>query len=118
MTVVDLTGLGSASPFLGRSLARWWAAGDTPRSPEDWGVLVEVDEPAQATPNQGRSPVFRGSMRAVVADGKAYIRNGDGVEELYDLEKDPGETRDLAGAPECARELGRFRDELRRLLDE
>jgi arylsulfatase A-like enzyme len=115
-TVADLTGLGIGAPFPGRSLARWWAPGAEPASEADRAVLVEVEEPAKASPNQGRSPIFRGAMKAVVADGKAYIRNGDGVEELYDLQVDPGETHDLAGSPESRPELERFRGELRRLL--
>ena len=80
--------------------------GGKPESPADRAVLVEVEEPAQASPNQGRSPIFRGSMKAVIADGKAYIRNGDGVEELYDLASDPGESHDLAGSPESAPATG------------
>ena len=77
---------------------------------------MEVEEPAQASPNQGRSPIFRGSMKAVIADGTAYIRNGDGVEELYDVASDPGESHDLAGTPEALPQLERARDRLRRLL--
>jgi hypothetical protein len=82
----------------------------------DRAVLTEVDEPAQASPNQGRSPIFRGVMKAVIAEAKAYIRNGDGVEELYDLASDPGESHDLAGRPESVPVLERFRGELHRLL--
>ena len=115
-TVVDLAGLGADSPFPGRSLARCWAPGSGPAGPADRPVLVEVEEPAQASPNQGRSPIFRGSMKAVIADGRAYIRNGDGVEELYDVAGDPGESHDLAGTPEALPQLERARDQLRRLL--
>jgi hypothetical protein len=39
-------------------------------------------------------------MQAVVLDGFHFIRNGDGVEELYDFDRDPGETRNLAARPE------------------
>ena len=53
-------------------------------------------------PNQGRSPVFLGPMKALVSGREAYIRNGDGREELYDLDSDPGETPDLAGLPHSA----------------
>src|SRR5262249_1442698 len=115
-TVVDLAGLGAGSPFPGRSLARWWVPGKSPGGAADRAVLVEVDEPAQASPNQGRSPIFRGAMKAVVADAKAYIRHGGGVEELDDLASDPDESHDLAGRPGSGRVLERFRGELRRLL--
>ncbi len=115
-TIADLTGLMTITPFPGQTLARCWAPGGNPSSSKCGSVLSEVEEPAQASPNQGRSPIFRGSMKAVVADGKAYIRNGDGVEELYDLASDPNEARDLAGRAESLHELARFRSELRRLL--
>jgi arylsulfatase A-like enzyme len=115
-TVVDLAGLADGAPFPGRSLARWWVPQGEPADAADRAVLVEVDEPAQASPNQGRSPIFRGAMKAVVADAKAYIRNGDGAEELYDLASDPDESHDLAGLPGSRPLLERFRDELRRLL--
>ena len=48
-------------------------------------------------------------MTEVVAEGKVYIRNGDGREELYDLEGDPREEHDLAGAAESAPFLERLR---------
>jgi hypothetical protein len=35
-------------------------------------------------------------MTALVGDGYHYIRNDDGQEELFDLENDPKEQRDLA----------------------
>ncbi len=116
-TVVDLAGLGDHTPFPGRSLARCWDPAMTADA-DDGAVLAEVDEPAQASPNQGRSPIFRGAIRAVIADAKAYIRNGDGVEELYDLASDPGESHDLADLPGSRPVLERFRGELRRLTAE
>jgi hypothetical protein len=42
-----------------------------------------------------------------------YIRGGEGREELYELESDPDETRDLAGSPELAPVLEEFRRSLR-----
>ena len=57
-------------------------------------------------------------MKSLVADGKVYIRNGDGVEELYDAERDPGQSRDVAGTTEARPLLEHFREDLRRLLDD
>ncbi|MFN8666691.1 MAG: sulfatase [Gemmatimonadaceae bacterium] len=37
-----------------------------------------------------------GDLHAVVRDSLHYIRNGDGSEELYDLQRDAGEQRNLA----------------------
>ena len=44
--------------------------------------------------------VSRGNMVSIIAAGHKYIRNGDGRVELYDLDADSGETRNLAGAPD------------------
>jgi hypothetical protein len=81
-------------------------------------LLAEVDEPAKATPNHGHSPVFRGAMKSLVAGENVYIRNGDGVEELYDLKSDPDQAHDLSGTPQAHALLVRFRDELERLLQQ
>ena len=50
-------------------------------------------------------------MKSVVLGGKKYIRNGDGVEEVYDLLEDPAERHNLADelSPE---ELERLRQAL------
>ena len=55
-------------------------------------------------------------MAEVVAEGKVYIRNGDGREELYDLEGDPREENNLAGAPASAPLLERLRATLKGLV--
>ena len=91
-TLVDLLGLAEASPFPGRSLARHWADPAAASSGRDDPVLSEIDD------DDGR---FREGppSRAVVDEGLSYIRSGEGREELYDLIRDPGETRNLAGEP-------------------
>ncbi|SIO39327.1 Sulfatase [Singulisphaera sp. GP187] len=99
-TVVDLLGLAADSPFPGRSLAAAWSGAPAP-FPVD-SLLSEVELPPEADPNGGRSPVCRGPMLSLVADGWHYIRNGDGREELYDFEHDTDETHDLAGSADKA----------------
>ncbi len=111
-TVADLTGLGG-SPFPGRSLARHWAAG-APPLPEP--SLSEVDAPVATAPNQGRSPVFRGPMKAVAVAQHVYVRNGDGREELFDVDADPMQLRNLAGLPQVQSTLAQTRTHLDRLL--
>jgi len=111
-TVADVTGLGG-SPFPGRSLARHWAADASPQ-PEP--SLSEVDAPVKSAPNQGRSPVFRGPMKAVAAGNHVYVCNGDGQEELFDVEADPMQSRNLAGLPQFRSTLDQFRTDLDRLL--
>jgi arylsulfatase A-like enzyme len=111
-TVADVTGLGG-SPFPGRSLARHWAAD---ASPQPDPSLSEVDAPVKSAPNQGRSPVFRGPMKAVAAGKHVYVCNGDGQEELFDVEADPMQSRNLAGLPQARPTLDQFRTDLDRLL--
>jgi hypothetical protein len=45
-------------------------------------------------------PVSEGDMKAIISDGWHFIRNGDGREELYDLERDWKEENSLAGSKE------------------
>lgn len=112
-TVVDLLGRTGASPFPGSSLARRWDPAHRSAGVPDDPVLSEVQSPATNNANQGRSPVFRGPMSSLVAEGKVYIRNGDGIEELYDLGADPTESHNLAGSPEAQPVLEVLRSRLR-----
>ncbi|MFO0953710.1 MAG: sulfatase-like hydrolase/transferase [Isosphaeraceae bacterium] len=114
-TIADLLGLDSGPAFPGRSLTRFWPhPGQPESSPEP--VLVEVEAPVHSAPNQGRSPVFRGPMKAVVSETHVFIRNGDGREELYNASADPEEQQDLSTRPESADLVTRLRAELDRLL--
>jgi hypothetical protein len=54
-------------------------------------------------------PLARGSMKSLVIGDMHYIRNGDGVEELYDLSVDAAEEQDLSTASEMAAVLERAR---------
>jgi arylsulfatase A-like enzyme len=112
-TVVDLLGLSRDTPFPGRTLARFWAGtGDSPAEP----VLMETGKPVSLT-NQGREPVAKGPMKAVVAEGMHYIRGADGREELYSLKSDPEEHMNLAGYPFASEPLRRFRTSLSAMLE-
>lgn len=115
-TVVDLAGTRAVVPFPGASLKRYWDEPAKVGAKAAGPVLSEVDNPLKIPhANGGRSPAFRGSIKAL-ADGEwSYVRNGDGREELYDLTRDPGELHDLAGSAETT--LQRFRSELDRLLN-
>ena len=55
-------------------------------------------------------------MQSIVLDGFHYIRNGDGVEELYAFFEDPSEETDLAGEDRFAPVLERARAALREAL--
>jgi arylsulfatase A-like enzyme len=112
-TVVDLLGLQDRSPFPGRSLARYWASdpGTMPADP----LLAEVEHQTCFSPSP-HIPASLGPLQSLVADAHVYIRNSDGREELYDLEDDPSELHNLAGATDAPAVLERLRHNLRRLL--
>ncbi len=59
-------------------------------------VQSEIAMPARWPACGGRSPVFRGAMKSVIWQGFKYIRNGDGMEEVYHLADDPQEVHNLA----------------------
>jgi arylsulfatase A-like enzyme len=102
VTVVAALGPAVAgnSPFPGRSLVA-----DPPGGP----VLSELAAPPEADPNHGDSPICRGPLRSVVAGGFHYIRRGDDKEELYELERDPGERHDLARSEDAVETLSSLR---------
>jgi arylsulfatase A-like enzyme len=111
-TIADVTGLDRSS-FPGRSLARHWHdETDTHEEPS----LSEVDAPVMSAPNQGRSPVFRGPMKAIASRDHVYIKNGDGKEELFNVNLDPAQSADLSKLPGFEPLLDEFRTTLERDL--
>jgi arylsulfatase A-like enzyme len=108
-TVADLLGFSAGAPFPGRSLAAHWIApgsADTVFSALKRGLV-----------RQGWYPIGRGAeMFSLTTPEHHYIRNGDNSEELYDIRHDPGETKNLSGAPADGPILVRFRDHLVRVL--
>lgn len=89
-TILDLAGA-DARALPGRSLARFWRAGDSAAATQDT-VLSELT--AGRDPPR-RTPVAKGDMKSVVIGTRHYILNGDGREELFDIAVDPWETNDL-----------------------
>jgi arylsulfatase A-like enzyme len=89
-TVAKLAELGS--PFPGQPLTRAW---DGSGGTNDL-VLAELNRNPRTSP-YARSPIAKGDMKAVVRGSLHYIRNGDGSEELYDLDADPRERDNLIG---------------------
>ncbi|MGP0067137.1 MAG: sulfatase, partial [Isosphaeraceae bacterium] len=113
-TVVDLLGWKSDSPFPGASLAGAWksqGSGDpialSPPFSELDPAAAEVADPLQ-------SDASHGPMTSILADGKVYIRHGDGGEELYDLDVDPEESHNLSGTEEAKPVL----EQCRRIFDQ
>jgi arylsulfatase A-like enzyme len=107
-TVVERLGLADQSPFPGRSLARFWDHAPGRSEPSAEPVRSELIRGGKPSPNIRWPPALRGPMQAVVADGKIYIRNGDGVEELYNIATDPAEVHDLSGSADGRVVLKRF----------
>jgi arylsulfatase A-like enzyme len=114
-TITDLIGLYASSPFPGQSLARRW---DTTAAAHPEPTLAEIDGPAKTAPNIGRSPAFRGPLKAIVIDHNIYIRNGDGAEELYDVAADPAQKFNLRDAPSALLTLKTLRLTMDKMTDD
>ena len=113
-TIADLAGHGHSSPFPGASLARLWESNkETPAFPDP--IVSEVNRAHKLMQELSHVPAARGVMRSLRDNNLMYIRNGDGVEELYDLAADPDELHDLAQSPSHAPDLARLRASLARL---
>jgi hypothetical protein len=76
---------------------------------------METDKPPLLV-NQGSEPAAKGPMKAFAAGSLHTIRSGDGLEELYSLEANPGEQSNVAGLPDARVAVQGFRDVLRSML--
>lgn len=86
-TVLDLLGLPVPPEVAGCSLRPLWEGGpDAGRAPGCGEAVIEIAE-------EGAYPVV-----ALRAGGFKYIHHQHAADELYDLSRDPGETRNLLGA--------------------
>jgi arylsulfatase A-like enzyme len=110
-TVLDLTGVPHAS-LPGASLARAWEAASGTLLPS--AVIAEVSQGINTLPHM---PVSRGPMQSLIDREAHYIRNGDGIEELYAYRSDPLEMKDLTKTEPGKRALVRYREMLRAALD-
>ncbi len=91
-TILDLTGGPDTATFPGQSLKMRWDASEATAASRP--LLASVRKGINLPP---WLPVSRGSMQSIIWNGMHYIRNDDGTEELYDFERDTGETENLAG---------------------
>jgi arylsulfatase A-like enzyme len=108
-TILDLVGSRGQELLPGDSLARFWEAGRVTREGLDQPVLSE------ATPLYNlarRGPISKGPMKSLLWREYHYIRNGDGIEELYHVEADPLEETNLAGSAGVGAVLERLRTSL------
>lgn len=108
-TILDLVQL-EPGGIAGQSLARFW------RPPIADGRVAE--EPILATLDQGIRVDAHwrnagGDVQSIISGDRHYILNqGTGVEELYDLLNDPGETTNIAATADTRA----LREALQRLL--
>jgi hypothetical protein len=104
-TLMEL--LGRKGPFPEPSLAGFWLA----RPPNPAAVISGVTF-ARNLPDW--YPVSRGGLSSARLGRYRYIwSQRDSLGELYDHERDPEESRNLAGEPWAAPILGALRDTLR-----
>ena len=94
-TIADLVGA-NAAQFGGSSLRRAWNGQGVGNA-----TIFAETNPYPLSDFDG--PVVRGAMKTIVSDGQQYIRNGDAVEELYDVTADPYEVKNLAPAEQNGR---------------
>ena len=112
-TIVDLVQLGDKDRFPGNSLAQFWNRTTNTDSATRSPLLSEATVGPDTKPHE---PLFKGDMRSLVIDRKHYILNGDGREEVYDLDSDPQENQDLAGSDQGRQITERFRSLLKATL--
>ena len=116
-TFVDFLGFARESRFPGKSLAGYWQEKAKSTAIASTPAYSEVALREKVSKNPNRAPAWRGPMQSLVAGGKAYIRNADGREELYDILSDPAELHNLAGAAN-PRSLHPLREVLQSTLKE
>jgi len=114
-TALDVLGLAEDSPFPGGSLATTWQAPRSGPPPAISPPFSELRGPVDERDLKERGDARKG-LKAVVAQRHAYIRRGDGREQLYDVDADPRETSDEARNEAFAPVLGACRAALDEVL--
>jgi arylsulfatase A-like enzyme len=112
-TILDVVGLSSSEKLPGRSLVPLWARPDSAAlASTDTSTLIYADLTPDRFAN-AKDPIIRGYMQSLVKGRLHYIRNGDGVEEVYDYLADPHEVRNLATGADSTALVEPFRQHLR-----
>jgi arylsulfatase A-like enzyme len=111
-TVLDLVNVPAEDMLPGTSLAEMWSApGDTTFVRRGLPAILSLL--SDNTFSHPDDPIQLGPMQSIVRGNLHYIRNGDGSEELFDVDSDPLEGNNLAGGVEGELRL----PELRKALD-
>jgi arylsulfatase A-like enzyme len=118
-TVVDLLGLSAGSPFPGRSLANCWNLPPGGTSREITSPALSEQAVANAFDIQTASiPEISPFRMSLMTSGHHYIRDGKGVEWLFNVAIDPYERFDLMATPDGENFVASFRRKLSDVLTE
>jgi arylsulfatase A-like enzyme len=112
-TILDLAG-GPDPRIPGRSLMEYAQQPDLVRQDS---LFASVDYHRQLPKWPPNQPVLRGNLRSVILDSLQLIQTGDGVQEFYQLGRDPWQVQNLLELPEFGEALGRYRGALVALND-
>ena len=96
--------------FPGEALTRFWMNAAAPSGSESPGF----SEVRRGIRIPDRYPNAKGDLHSLMADDFHYIVNSDGKEELYDLNRDPHEQRNVAPTAEGA--AARMRREIELMI--
>jgi arylsulfatase A-like enzyme len=112
-TVVDELGLAAGSPFPGQSLAaRWQSQPGEPARGTATPALSDLATSAAFSPPPTSGARKSGFELSLVAADHHYLRDGTGVERLYDLRNDRFEQANLIGSARGGRTVAVFRQRL------
>ena len=112
-TILDLVGLNQDTPFPGKSLTSFW---DPTIKKDELPTEYLLSEVEHFPGYPDWYPVSKGDVKSLVYDGYHYILNGDGSEELYNIDSDPTELANLINTDDVQPELERFRIEMKAVL--
>jgi arylsulfatase A-like enzyme len=116
-TIVDQLGLTQGGPFPGHSLAAHWRSDHGSEPPRTSPALSEVVQANAFGPQPRRGLGRKGFAMSLVAEGRHYIREGTGAEQLYNLWGDPSERSNRAADIDSGRALRSFRRTLLGILE-
>lgn len=102
-TLVDLAGIRTQPAFPGASLRVTWTPNATATASP---VIGEAAQGVNVPPS---NQTYYGPLRSTLDSAMHYIRLARGGEELYAWRTDPDESVNLAGRPEHAGTLARYR---------
>ena len=111
-TILDLAGVPSTG-IPGTTLNKSWESAERRK-----GLSVVIAEVSKGVNDKPENRTYRGNMKSTLDSAWHYIRNGDGVEELYAYRRDPNEELDHATSAAGRMMLPVYRARIARALEE